>query len=264
MKFNNIDADEIIIGENSYISPSATIRGINGPAKSIKIGDGCYIGDFVQIIVDDFTLGDYCKIHHHTNFHGYKPMTIGHNAWIGQGTIIDSIGGVEIGNNVGIGAYSQLWSHIKFGDISMGCNYLSDKKLEIHDNVWLVGHCIVSPVTIEKGSMALVGSVITRDMKADHIYGGSPAKDLTGKIPSQFTYTSAEDRYVSISKYLEDFGDGDKLRICMSSNDFDFENELSYFDVSSMTYTKKGNSQEIKFMQFLLPEKAKFIPSYAS
>ena len=31
-------------------------------------------------------------------------------------------------------------------------------------------------------SMALVGSVITSDMEENHIYGGSPAKDLTNKI----------------------------------------------------------------------------------
>ena len=87
---NNIQAEELIIGQGSFISPSASIRGLNGKAKKIVIGDNTYIGDNVQIIVDDFTIGDYCKVHHHSNFHGYKPLSIGHNAWIGQGTIIDS------------------------------------------------------------------------------------------------------------------------------------------------------------------------------
>ena len=64
------------IGKNTYISPSAILKGDN-----IKIGDGCYIGDNVQILVDDFTLGDYCKIHNKSTLHGYKPMKIGHNAW---------------------------------------------------------------------------------------------------------------------------------------------------------------------------------------
>lgn len=260
MKTNNISADKIIIGSNTVISPGAIIRGLNGPAKRVEIGDNCFIGDSVQIIIDDFCMGDYGKIHHHANLHGYMPMKIGHNAWIGQGTIIDSVGGVEIGNNVGIGAYSQLWSHIKYGDVSMGCNYFSEKKLEIHDNVWLVGHCIVSPVIIGKGSMALVGSVITKDMKEDHIYGGSPARDLTNKIPAQFNYTKPEDRYQLVMGYLEDFNKRDNIQICLSTDDFIQEDDITYFDVTSMTYTKKYHKNEILFMRYLLPEKAKFIP----
>src|SRR5688572_28652482 len=156
----NIKADYIEIGKNVVISPSAIIRGLNGNAKKIIIGDNTYIGDSVQIIVDEFEIGDYCKVIHHTNFHGYKPLKIGHNAWIGQGTIIDSIGGTTIGNNCGIGAYSQLWSHIRYGDPLEGCNYNSNAPLTIGNDVWFVGHCIVSPIIAKDKSMALVGSVI--------------------------------------------------------------------------------------------------------
>ena len=87
------------IGKNVYISPKAIIKGEN-----IKIGDGSWIGDDVQILCDDFEIGDYCKIHNHTTIHGTKSIKIGHNAWIGQGTIIDGLGGVTIGNNCGIGS----------------------------------------------------------------------------------------------------------------------------------------------------------------
>ncbi|NQW45663.1 MAG: hypothetical protein HQ462_09700, partial [Deltaproteobacteria bacterium] len=81
-----IQAEHIELGKNVIISPTAIIRGLTGKAKHIKIGDNTYIGDHVQIIVDDLEIGDYCKIHHHTNLHGYKPLVIGHNAWIGQYT----------------------------------------------------------------------------------------------------------------------------------------------------------------------------------
>jgi carbonic anhydrase/acetyltransferase-like protein (isoleucine patch superfamily) len=81
---NNIKVDNLIIGKNVYISPKAIIRGLDGNAKTIKIGDNTYIGDDVQIIIDDLEIGDYSKIHHHTNIHGYKPLKIGHNAGIGQ------------------------------------------------------------------------------------------------------------------------------------------------------------------------------------
>ncbi len=146
-KYANIDALEIEVGINTIIEPSASIRGVNGKAKRIVIGDNCYIGKHVQIICDDFELGDYSKIHHQTNVHGYEPCSIGHNLWMGQYCIVDSIGGTTIGNNCGIGAHSQLWSHIKYGDTLEGCRFLSDNPLVLGNDVWMVGHCIVSPIT---------------------------------------------------------------------------------------------------------------------
>lgn len=47
---NNIQVEELIIGINTVIEPTVKIRGINGKAKRIIIGDNCYIGDNVQII----------------------------------------------------------------------------------------------------------------------------------------------------------------------------------------------------------------------
>lgn len=98
---NNISANKIKMGKNSFIHPTAEITGINGPADEIIIGDNVYIGERVRVFCNHFSLGDYSKIHHDTNVHGYKPCSIGHNAWIGQFCIIDSIGGTTLGNNCG-------------------------------------------------------------------------------------------------------------------------------------------------------------------
>lgn len=238
------------IGKNTYISPSAIIKGDN-----IKIGDGCYIGDNVQILVDDFTLGDYCKIHNKSTLHGYKPMKIGHNAWIGQGTIIDSIGGTTIGNNCGIGAYSQLWSHIRYGDPLEGCNYESEKQLIIGDDVWFVGHCIVSPVTVEDRAMALVGSVITKDMRYNRIYGGSPAKDLTDKIKPQFSEISI-DKKLSI---MNQFEIPNNVKIIIDDSEI-IRDDVSYFNIVNRKYTKKGTDEEYHFMKLLQNKLIKFVP----
>lgn len=238
------------IGKNTYISPSAVLKGEN-----IKIGDGCYIGDNVQILVDDFTLGDYCKIHNKSTLHGYKPMKIGHNAWIGQGTIIDSIGGTTIGNNCGIGAYSQLWSHIRYGDPLEGCNYESEKPLIVGDDVWFVGHCIVSPVTVEDKAMALVGSVITKDMGYNRIYGGSPAKDLTDKIKPQFSEISI-DKKLSI---MGQFEIPNSVKLIKNDSEI-IRDDVSYFNIISRKYTKRGTDEEYNFMKLLQTKLIKFVP----
>lgn len=257
---HNIKADFVSIGKNTFIEPSASIRGINGNARSFRIGDNCYIGEYVQIICDDFSLGDYSKIHHHTNIHGYLPCKIGHNAWIGQYSIIDSIGGTTIGNNCGIGAHSQLWSHIKYGDTLEGCRFLSEKPLQIGNDVWFVGHCIVSPIVAEDKSMAMVGSVITKDMKYNEIYAGSPAKSISDKIGFQFQQVSIEEKLQKMNSYLKEFGSTAKIKIVSSINEVNFEDDISYFDVSSRRYKKVLSDEEIRFMKFLLPARAKFVP----
>ena len=89
--FANIQAEEFSIGLGTIIEPTAVIRGLQGKAKKIHLGDHCYIGHHVQIICDDFSLGDYSKIQHNTNIHGYLPCHIGHNLWMGQYSIVDSL-----------------------------------------------------------------------------------------------------------------------------------------------------------------------------
>ncbi|WP_374540481.1 hypothetical protein [Flavobacterium sp.] len=257
---NNIFADEIIIGVGTIIEPTAIIRGLNGNAKKIVIGDYCYIGSNVQIICDEFSIGDYSKIQHDCNIHGYKPCKIGHNLWMGQFSIIDSIGGCTIGNNCGIGAHSQLWSHIKYGDTLEGCRFLSEGKLNIGNDVWFVGHCIVSPITAKDKSMALVGSVITKDMEENTIYSGTPAKAISDKIGPQFNSISLEEKYEKMQSYLNQSGlEDSSIKIVKSKTEIQ-NDEYSYFVIEDRAYTKKNNIDEHKFMKFLLPEKAKFIP----
>lgn len=251
----NINSEIIEIGKNVVISKSAIIRGINGKAKRVKIGDNTFIGDNVQIIVDDFEIGDYCKVHHHSNFHGYKPLKIGHNAWIGQGTIIDSIGGVTIGNNCGIGAYSQLWSHIRYGDPLEGCNYESNSPLTIGNDVWFVGHCIVSPINAADKSMALVGSVITKDMLENHIYGGTPAIDLTNKIKPQFSTIPIEEKW----NILSEFELPTSTKFIVDDNEIT-DDKISYFNIINRTYTKRGTDEEVKLMKDLQSKLIKFVP----
>ena len=256
----NINAEEIHLGKNVFIHPTAKITGINGKAKKVKIGDNTYIGHNVEIIVNEIEIGDYCKIHHHCNIHGVKPCKIGHNAWIGQFTIIDTQGGTTIGNNFGAGAHSQLWSHILYGDTLEGCRFMSYKELNIGNDVWVVGHCIVSPVNIADKAMALVGSVITKDLEYNKIYGGSPAKDITDKLGPQFDNVDIETKYQKMCSYFEEFGSPKDIKIVRSVEDFNLKDEITYFDVDTRKYTKKYNQSEIEFMRFLLPTKAKFIP----
>ena len=261
----NVKAKSFKIGIGSFIHPSAFICGPNGEeAINVEIGDHTYIGERVQIRCADFQIGDYGKIHHDTNIHGSKPCIIGHNLWCGQFCIIDSTGGCSIGNNVGIGAHSQLWSHIKFGDMLLGCQFNSTKPLWIQNDVWFVGHCIVSPITASDSSMALVGSVVAKDMEANKVYAGIPAVD-TGK--KQFDVRDYEERLNIMKGLLDIFVDYDNayalarplIKLCVWPEEA-VDPKVTWFIMSERAYTKKSTPIEIAFMKWLLPDKAKFIP----
>lgn len=258
--YPNIQAEEFSIGINTIIEPSAQIRGLKGEAKKIEIGDNVYIGHNVQIICDYFSIGDYSKIHHNTNIHGYNPCKIGHNLWMGQYCIIDSIGGTNIGDNCGIGAHSQLWSHIKYGDTLEGCRFNSEKPLVIGKDVWFVGHTIVSPITAKDKSMALVGSVIVKDMEYNTIYSGVPAKPISDKIGPQFKEISLEEKLAKMNEYLKKSGvQPGKIKIVLHPYEIK-QDDITYFILSTREYTKRRSQEEIAFMKYLLPEKAKFTP----
>lgn len=260
MDNSNIDALHLEIGIGSVIEPTAIIRGMHGPAKRVSIGSHCYIGTNVQIICDDFELGDYCKIHHDTNIHGAQPCRIGHNAWIGQFCIIDSQGGVTLGNNCGVGASSQLWSHIKYGDTLEGNLFNSTKALNVGNDVWFVGHCIVSPIEAADKSMAMAGSVVTRNMAFNSIYAGVPARSISKKIGPQFREISTAEKLRMMRVYLREFDPNvSDIRIVENLDEIQ-EDGMSYFVVSERRYLKTGSVNEVRFMKFLLPEKAKFIP----
>jgi UDP-3-O-[3-hydroxymyristoyl] glucosamine N-acyltransferase len=118
--------------------------------QNISVGHGSQIRAGVYIDVIDLKIGDYVTINPGTVLHGNK-LTIGHNCWIGQYTILDAYGSqLLIGNNCGVGAHSQLWSHMKFGDMLAGCQWHNMSELIIEDDVWFVGHCLVSPIRAKK------------------------------------------------------------------------------------------------------------------
>ncbi len=258
-----IEADEVKIGINVEIGEGTKIIGPDGKAKFVEIGDNVYLDRDIFIMTPEFRIGDYSKIYKNTRISGYKPCHIGHNFWCDQNTILNCTDELIIGNNVGIGAYSQLWTHIKFGDILEGCRFNSTKPMHIEDDVWFVGHCIVSPIHAKKKSMALVGSVVVKNMEENHIYAGSPAVDVTSKMGNQFIERSVEEKYEMMKNKLEEFLNLNKPKensIKIITDDSEIkDNSITYFNVSNRRYTKRRTELEILFMKYLLPL-YKFIP----
>lgn len=253
---------DVTIGKHVFFGNNVIFN-----CKKVVIGDGTVFHSNITINSDIFSIGDYGTIYSYCFFPGPGKLHIGHNFWLGYSSLIDCQGGTEIGNNVGIGPQSQIWSHMKFGDVMAGCRFHHTKKMIIENDAWLVGHCLVSPVHIGKYSLALLGSLITKDMKSNHIYAGAPAQDVTDKIGNQFNITSTEYRkeylVVKIEEFSKKYGLYDpwkKIDITDLITEKEAKSSKIVFDVKHRTYTKTYTKLENKLMKFLLPD-AKFIPA---
>lgn len=258
-----IFAKEIILGDEVVFGADVQIGTPENPVRRAEIGDNVFIGAGATIVSPEFKVMDYSKLHNGLLVYGRGTCTIGYNAWVGQNTVLDSMGDLEIGNNCGIGSASQIWSHILYGDVMEGCRFDSAKKTKIGNDVWFVGHCLVSPIVAEDKSMALLGSLVTKDMKYNRVYAGVPAEDITEKVGPQFREVAVKEKleYLRLRK-KEFFGSRkglDPQRIEIGAGPAKRRQGVSYFDVQSRRYTKCRSHEEIEFIQFLLP-RAKFIP----
>ena len=262
-----LPSSSLIYAEHLTVGTGAVIESQIGtperPVQWLNLGDNVYIGPGCNIQVPELAIADYTKIHRNCLIFGHNRLYIGYNSWIGEGTIIDCEGHVRIEDGVGIGAHSQLWSHIRHGDTLEGCRYLKYGTLTIEDDVWFVGSCIVSPIHAKKKSMALVGSVVTRDMEQNHVYGGSPARDLTDKLGEPFATRTLEEKNKDFAERLEFFySTNPEYPRTIKQYAFGQLESLGHtvFNVADRVYTKKGTPEEVAFMKFLLPE-AKFTPT---
>jgi acetyltransferase-like isoleucine patch superfamily enzyme len=108
-----------------------------------------------------------------------KKIAIGENTYINRNTFIDASEQIRIGRGVGIGPRCYITDH----DHGMEPNRpIMDQPLvssptSISDGVWLGAGCIVlKGVTIGKNTVVGAGSIVVRDLPADIIAEGRPAR----------------------------------------------------------------------------------------
>lgn len=283
MSKNQIDSSakihpNVILGDYNKIGKNVTIEILgNNPNVVATIGDNNIINDNTRIFIhEDFIVGDWNVFHNDMLVMSEQSVKIGHNCWFGQNTILDGTGGLEIGNGVRVGMYSQIWTHVASGEQIEGCNLYAMRKTVIEDDVWLVGSCIVgSGLRLGRRSTALINSVITKDTEEDRVYAGSPAK-LMEKANFYISVT-LQQKFEMLNNWLKEFvrsnpevhlTHDDKQTILTNGADttvFTVEphknDQPGFFFLADKTFNKSNSKLERHVYKFLYNNKARFLPN---
>lgn len=113
-------------------------------------------------------------------------LEIGNNVGISQNCYIQVRGAVKIGNNVIFGPNVSIFSeNHNFNEINVFINEQGETRrgLTIEDGVWVgSGSIILDGVTIGMNSVIAAGSVVNRNVPANSIFAGVPAKFIKSRI----------------------------------------------------------------------------------
>lgn len=168
--FKNVCADP----KSLVLMPGSSCHN-TGAKDNVKIGQHCTMGALLQAL------------------YGGK-IEIGENTYIGPSTIIQSKESVKIGNGVIIAnsvlivdnnnhptepAMRQKMSACDdfLNDELWSWKYAESKPIVIEDNVWIGRDSrILKGVTIGKGSIVALGSIVTKDVPPYTVVAGNPAK----------------------------------------------------------------------------------------
>jgi acetyltransferase-like isoleucine patch superfamily enzyme len=108
-------------------------------------------------------------------------LSIGDGTFINSGVSICAQESVEIGRNCAIGNYTLI---MDTDFHAVGDHRLPGKcsPIVIEDDVWLAARVtVLKGVRIGRGAIVAAGAVVTRDVPADAIVGGVPARILKYK-----------------------------------------------------------------------------------
>jgi acetyltransferase-like isoleucine patch superfamily enzyme len=112
---------------------------------------------------------------------GGNEMRIGRNVFINQNCTFYDLGGIDIADEVMIGPNVSIITSGHPLEPSQRRSVTTGKPIVIERNVWIAaGATIIGGVTIGKNSVVAAGSVVTKDVPANTLAGGNPARVIRG------------------------------------------------------------------------------------
>lgn len=110
----------------------------------------------------------------HTEFG--KNITIGKSCFINADCVFQDQGGIFIGDNCLIG-HQVAFVTLNHGEAPINRKDLIPKKIVVGNNVWIGAKATILPgVTIGENAIVAAGAVVTKDVPANTVVAGVPAR----------------------------------------------------------------------------------------
>jgi acetyltransferase-like isoleucine patch superfamily enzyme len=108
---------------------------------------------------------------------GGPDIRVGRNVFINQNCTFYDLGGIDIADDVLIGPNVSLITSGHALEPSQRREFVTAAPIVIERNAWIAaGATIIGGVTIGENSVVAAGSVVTRDVPANTLVGGNPAR----------------------------------------------------------------------------------------
>jgi acetyltransferase-like isoleucine patch superfamily enzyme len=141
------------------------------------VGEQCEITGRIIEIGQELWMLPQAKIGGGSAFEVDSRLEAGHYLHLGTHTLVNTARPVLIGDEVGLGTRTSIYTHGAYPSRLMGFP-VSFEGVEIGDFTWVPGAVINPGVTIGKNCVIGVNSLVTRSIPDGSLAAGSPAKVL--------------------------------------------------------------------------------------
>lgn len=181
------------LSRRAYFGQHVTLRNPRG----LALAPGVMVDDYVQFWATSrrspsIEIGEGCFIRSYASLNAGPPegyIRVGRGSSIGQYVLLYGNGGLEIGENVMIAAYTSIIasSHrVDDASVPMNAQGIVSKGIRIGNNVWIgAGARILDGVSIGDGAIIGANAVVTSNVSPAARMVGVPARPLAARPPGE-------------------------------------------------------------------------------